>query len=529
MNIRHIVITVLCLSVAIKNYAQKIESAQKFLYSIGYETNTIYYIKDSVTRAQVPEHYFGSNNYLKADAYFAGFSTGIQCEAYLPAVQGYPLALNKAGLVFKYAAYRNKKLGLIVVAGDFYEQFGSGLLFRAWEERSLGINTSVMGGHIAYSFKNYFTVRFLAGKPRRYMDYADSWLYGADVSLDLSSIFSLSECHWVLEGSFLDKHELLSDLEKKIGVFSDIRGISVRTSFDNGHFQIKGEMVKRNPDMSLSNGYHPDVAKAYLVEAGCFIKDFGMMLSLRTLQNMECHSERNDRDIYTQINYTPALTQQHSYSLAGLNPYQVQSIREAGGQFDAFYNFKKESFFGGRWGNKIHLNYSRWYGPANLLDLSQRGYNLFFSDLSLDIEKKWAAAFKTTIFYSYQEYNPIMHMTPGSMWKSHILVTDIIYNFGKSSVRAEAQHLYTKDDRKNWCAALVEFSITPGWSFTIADMWNYGDTGIHYCYGGVSYSASHIHGSLIFGRFKEGYVCSGGVCRLVPAYSGLQLALSVSY
>ena len=36
-----------------------------------------------------------------------------------------------------------------VTLGDFYDQFGSGILFRSYEERTLGIDNAVRGVHVA--------------------------------------------------------------------------------------------------------------------------------------------------------------------------------------------------------------------------------------------------------------------------------------------------------------------------------------------------------------------------------------------
>ena len=92
----------------------------------------------------------------------------------------------------------------------------------------------------------------------------------------------------------------------------------------------------------------------------------------------------------------------------------------------------------------------------------------------------------------------------------------------------ELQHLYTKEDHKNWAAALLEFNVAPKWSVSIQDMWNYGDTKTHYINGNISYTYSKVRFAMNFGRFKEGYLCSGGVCRITPAYTGVNLSMIVT-
>lgn len=157
------------------------------------------------------------------------------------------------------------------------------------------------------------------------------------------------------------------------------------------------------------------------------------------------------------------------------------------------------------------------------------GDELLFRDLTVDIERWFGSNFKMILFYTWQTYNPEIVAKGTELWNSHTVVADLTYKFDrKNSLRLELQHLYTKEDHKNWAAALLEYSFAPRWSVSIQDMWNYGDTKTHYVNGSVSYSYSKVRAALNFGRFKEGYQCSGGVCRVIPAYTGVNLSLIVA-
>ena len=52
----------------------------------SFETNTIYYVDDSVIGSEMEDH-FGSNNYLKLDYTYKNFSAALQDAALLPARQ----------------------------------------------------------------------------------------------------------------------------------------------------------------------------------------------------------------------------------------------------------------------------------------------------------------------------------------------------------------------------------------------------------------------------------------------------------
>lgn len=134
------------------------------------ETNSIYYLTDRKSGAVVPGNKVGSDNYVKLDYQYKKFRAGVQYEAYLPVLQGLPPTLRNSGLVFKYASFQDSNLN--ITAGDFYDQLGNGLIFRSYEERSIGLNTSLEGVRIMYTFRNFLHIKGMLGRPREFMDKA---------------------------------------------------------------------------------------------------------------------------------------------------------------------------------------------------------------------------------------------------------------------------------------------------------------------------------------------------------------------
>ena len=133
-------------------------SAQNHGYVTGsFESNDHYYVEDKVTDSYVRDDAFGVNNYLKLDYYNGGFSAGMQVEGYLPATVGYPRELSGVNLSNLYAAWKDDKFS--VIAGTFYDQFGSGLLFRSWEDRALGLNNAVMGARFTYNYADILSFK----------------------------------------------------------------------------------------------------------------------------------------------------------------------------------------------------------------------------------------------------------------------------------------------------------------------------------------------------------------------------------
>lgn len=223
---------------------------------------------------------------------------------------------------------------------------------------------------------------------------------------------------------------------------------------------------------------------------------------------------------------------QYTYMLTTLHPYGARTGEissrftnsgEMGGQIDVFYNVRRGTWLGGKRGMKIHGNFSTYHTIAE--EGTFKPGNLLFRDISVDIEKWWTRDFKSTLLWSYQEYTP-SYGASRTTWLSNIMVADLLYKFNSSlAARMELQYLVTYEDQKDWMAALVEVSFAPHWSIFAADMYNHGMTKVHYYNGGVSYSKSRTKVTLGYGRYKAGYICSGGVCRQIPAYTGASLSL----
>ena len=99
-----------------------------------------YYNSDTLINAILPDHKMGLNSFANVNYNKGNFSAGIRYESYLNPIEGYPTSFNGTGLGYRYANWKNKSLDVTI--GNFYEQYGSGLILRAYEERNLGVFTT---------------------------------------------------------------------------------------------------------------------------------------------------------------------------------------------------------------------------------------------------------------------------------------------------------------------------------------------------------------------------------------------------
>lgn len=504
----------------------------------SFETNTIYYVDDSVIGSEMEDH-FGSNNYLKLDYTYKNFSAGIQADAYLPALQGYELGeqpgYKKFYLSSKYIQWADRNFEVLL--GDIFDQFGNGLVFRSFEDRQLGINTSLEGIRGIYRFGNYVTVKGLYGRPRLYTDYADSWARGADVSLSLTDIFGMRQVLLSLEGSYMNRHEALDKDETMSEHFAsvglttpDLNLYSGRVNFNWKNLSLRGEYAYKSKDLPTSVAAKAVDGKAILGEVGYYYKTFSISGTFRMLDNMGTLISLYGSGTGNMLNYLPALTRQYTYMLANLNPYQVNVEGEIGGQIDLNYSLRNKHDRHRYW--NFHANVSTFYTLRG--EQSQTGdRQLLWRDINVDVERQWNRKLKTSLLFSCQEWNPD-HGFSSRTYASNIFVGDVTYKFDrKKSLRAEVQYLFSQDYEGNWVAGLLEFGLAPKWSFFVSDMYNQGgtkgETNKNYYNGGFSYTHNRTRVQISYGRNRAGYICSGGVCRYSPAYTGCNIAITSSF
>jgi len=518
---------------------------------------------------------FRANTYLSLDYnFFKNFTVGLQVESYepLPLLNYYP-GYDETNLATYYANYKNEKLD--ITAGYFYEQFGSGLLLRSYEERQLGLNNAMRGGRIKYSPTGFLNFIGLYGQQRNGFKVSNSNIFGFDADIDVSSALNmegLSSFNFGL--SYVGKYESFTPESSSFYTanFPEmINSYSVRADIDFGkiyssiEYSLKGEDVAYTPPSSgvptiIEGNYFK--GNALLFNIGYTKKGIGASATFRRLENMAFYSEReygipgsNEFNMLS-VNFIPALTKQQDYSLANIYIYQAQptlqlqdfagQAGEIGGQFDLFYKFKKETIIGGKYGTKLSANFSYWALLDATFDESQGTYDAEFlkfgsrlnRDFNFEIRKKFSK--KWSSIFTYINTITDKGVTLGGPLgvqgniKANIAIAEVTHKLGKGkSIRIEGQHLWTKQDDKNWAGATLEFNASNRLSFYLNDSYNYGNDvendQIHFYNFGGSYSKGATRIALNYGRQRGGLSCVGGVCRFVPESNGLTVNLSTSF
>lgn len=525
-------------------------------FSGGVESTSQWYQPDEDLGFDRPDDPFRSNNYIRLDYNYGKFSAGIQYEAYLPsALLGYSDRFNDNKIATYYVNYKGEQLD--ITAGYFYEQFGSGMILRSWEDRQIGINNAIKGVRVAYTPNDYTTIKGLIGKPRLGFETTEGTVGGVDVETNLVRIFDSENYSNTLTAglSYVGQYERYTgpdlDFPKTAGNYSARLAYSGNSGiYASAEYVYKGEQPMFNNGVASDKYYD---GNGFLFNLGYSTKGFGINTTFRRLENMGMYAQRDMSEpaanVFNEaiVNYLPALTRQHDYMLTNIYVYQAQpnlnfekqEVGEIGGQVDIFYNLKKGTALGGKYGTKLAVNASYWNGlnaefnaagdeyKTSFLDFGRK----FFHDVNFEINKKWSPKFSSIITYMHQYYDKaIVEGGNYSHIIANVVVGDFLYKFNsKNSIRFELQHLQTKRDKKNWAAALVEYNLNQKWNFYIGDNYNYGnddkDRRFHYYMVGGSYVKESTRIALNYGRQRGGLICVGGVCRYVPENTGFTLSL----
>jgi hypothetical protein len=457
-----------------------------------------------------------------------------------------------------FLQFKNEKID--ITAGYFYEQFGSGLLYRSWEDRALGINNALRGGRFIYKPTKYLTFKSIYGQQRTGFDVSEGKIYGADAELVLSDILKYETTDLSLGLTYVGRNEKTDVVNPKFNSLTN--GFAGRLSFNHNAFYVSTEYDYKSKDAVVQVTEQIDnrlikPGSALLLNLGYSKKGFGIDGSFRRLENMSFFSERdakgnsfNDRI----MNFIPSLTKQHHYNLANIYVYQSQpnviladkdlvKAGEIGGQIDIFYDLKKGTTLGGKNGMKLAFNFSNWNALGGTFYIfNPQDYKTdffgfgkrYFTDYNVEITKKWNPKWLSIFSYINQYYNKKMIEETAGEVNTNILAAETTYKFTTTrSIRVMAEHMWADYDKGNWAGATVEFNFNSKLSLYVLDLYNYGNKvdylQNHYYNIGGAYRKKSTRIAMNYGRQRGGLVCVGGVCRFVPESSGLSLSLNTSF
>ncbi len=522
------------------------ENNDKITFTGSIQSDVLFPQEDTDIGAQKYDEWALTNSYADLHMMSKNVDVGARVEFMRFPLPGYENDFKGWGLANIYAKMHTEKLEITL--GNFYEQFGSGFILRTYEERSLGIDNSLLGARVMAKPLKGVTLKALSGYQRRYWSYNDALVSGGDVELNIdqwSKAMQDNGTFVTLGASMVNKHERTEDIfvdaSHKLNLPENVNAFDVRARVQKGNVSVLAEYAQKSQDPSFDNGYTYGKGHVAMLSASYSKRGMSLLLQAKRSENMAFRSRRSMNGTSSFLNHLPAFTLDHTYALAALYPYATQPGGEWAYQAELGYNFKRKTVLGGKYGTNVKVNFSHVHGIDNAGNLMpgsdgigsafwKWGDEMYYQDINVQIDKRLTKDFKINLMYMNQFYNKTVVEGEGGMIHSNIFVADGKYKFNnKLTLRGELQYLTTGEDQGDWAFALLELSVLPHFMFTVSDMYNCGETDLHYYQGLVTYNVGSHRIQAGYGRTRAGYNCSGGVCRFVPASKGFTISYNYNF
>ena len=519
----------------------------------SFQSDTQWYFEDSLISAQTVDENVRSNTFMQLTYQRGNLSAGIRYEAYLNPLLGFRGEYEGQGIAYRFATYKSDKVELTV--GNFYDQFGSGMIFRAYQEWTLGIDNSIDGVRVKLNLLPGFYIKALTGRQRKFWDKSAGLLRGTDAEWFLHESFpTLTENNWRISigGSFMSR--FLEDDDVNLILPENVSTYGGRISVSKGKFNLNGEYAYKINDPINKNLFNYNPGHGLYLNASYNTKGLGIIATVKRVDNLDFRSERNPLVEELTVNFLPPTTLQHTYRLSTLYPYATQPQGEFGGQIDVIYKIPRKTAIGGKYGTQITLNASVIHGLTKRYTDSVFAYEvdfapppnnekLYFSDFNIEVSRRLSKKLKVTMNYINLFYNKgVIELGDEDNSQDSVGINIVVAEFTykikpKHTIRGELQGMFTNakwdEDQGDWVMALLEYSIRPNLFFSVFDEWNYGNPEQgrrpHYFNASTAYRFGANRVSLGFGRQRAGLLCVGGICRVVPASTGVTLSVTSSF
>ena len=532
-------------------------------FSGSFDANVNFFVEDEEIGAtntpQYDDNLIGIESWLNLRYQKGTFDAGIRLDFF-----------NNSNLYNPMDAYSDFGIGRIyvskqwdqleVTAGHFYDQIGSGIIYKSYEERALLLDNPMLGLRLRYDVNDTWNVMVFGGKQKYYgpeeensvfqkvfYPHWDSWIGGGRIEGYLTA--KNEDATWSLApgGGVVVRHLTEDQMDALANILSSYTpddfidkapyttfaaslyntlAVGAFSWYVEGAYKSKEVFYDLYADRTLWNGEMSE--GKYVLEPGYVVynslsyakKGFGAVLDLKATRNFVNKADPTEPKFNQGfVGYLPPMTRVNTYRLPARYAAATQDLGELAGQLELTYRESAERSY--------LLNYSHITDyDGDLL------YREILGEATFKKPRKrtWIAGLQM-LWYDQERYQG---KTGAPTVKAITPYVDVLYKIKKKqSIRVEAQYMHTEQDFGSWVFALVEVGLAPHWIFELSDMWNVSPTkghdALHYPTFGVTYSTGPHRFSARYVKQVEGIVCSGGICRLEPAFSGVKLQVSSQF
>jgi len=428
-------------------------------------------------------------NWLDVSYQFGGFRTGVMLRSYAPSEEG----LRGTNIEHRFFEFDSGEFG--IRAGHFYGMFGRGLVFNSYEDRIVRVDTR-LDGLIASTRQDRFTVTAFSGTP----SVQDLDIRGIDGEYELGMKFRLGA-----SGLTYRPDDYVSDDGEVRREW--VASGRARQQFSFGDYYVEYGR-RKGWEYGPDDGY--DMGYAFYGNLNLYQGPFSVSWENSDYKRFKIVS---DADGKTPLNRPPSLAREFTWTLLNRAPHNLDADDEKGNNLDILFSSGDWSLLA----SGAHLKNQE----------GETRYELAFGSF----KKENLGPTTITGGFGYQDSEGLRQTVVGEI----TLYTSSTTNW---TLQAEHQHVrmgggtgfdlgaYDQDWFK------LEYSTAPRWAFAaIYEINNKDDIQRPstekegpFPAGQITYTISQGGNlNLWFGKRQAGYLCSGGVCKIEPAFEGVEL------
>jgi hypothetical protein len=529
------------------------------VFSGNFESNFNVFLRDSLIGAanipQYDEQITGGEAWLNLNYSIKGLNLGIRFDMF-----------NNSNLLNPTGSYTDQGIGrwfinkqinkFNVEVGYIYDQIGSGIIYRAWESRPLLIDNALLGAKAVYNINDNWKIKAFTGKQKFLFDVNPGIVKGASIDGFISlgseeSPISLSPGVGIVNRTLAEEsmQTIIDNIKTYIpeeqvipvynvylfSFYNTLSYKSITWYFEGAYKSAEAFFDGTEPRTEITGvttfGKFRKDSGSVLYSSLSFAKGkLGLTIEGKRTENFNFRSDPNLTLNRGLINYIPPMNRFNTYRLTARYAPATQDLSEQAFQIDAKYRLNK--------------NFSFVANFSNITDLRDEKtllYREILGEIVYKSKKTWQLAGGLQLQKYNQELYEVKPEVP--MVSTVTPYLDFLYKFSrKKSLRIETQYMSTEQDFGSWFFALAEYGLAPHWIFEASIMYNSSpsdkspkdpDTGeslnIVYPTLGVVYINKANRFQLRYVKQVEGIVCSGGICRLEPAFSGIKFSVSSNF
>lgn len=425
---------------------------------------------------------------------------------------------------------------LTITGGYIYDQIGSGILFRAYEDRGLLIDNALVGLHLKYKLNDHITLKGFTGQQKNVRNFSrfEPIIKGINAegefsigkvnivpgigalnrTLDQNSMDAIVSTinSYELKGRFVPKYNTYAFTAYNMLTAGDV------SWYVEGAYKTE-EALKANFNSDSLTFHDGSVLYSTL---GYARKGIAVNLTGKRTENFILRTSPNENPPRGNINWQPIV--------ARLRPQRLMARYTPASQDISEMAFGADVLLSPSEALDVTLNYTH---INTLTDVK------LFREIYGEVNYRGLESWIFQGGVQVMEYNSAIYQFHPGMVEAVTPFVEVTYKFdNKRSLRGEVQYMSTEQDFGSLLFVLLEYNIAPNWSFAASDMYTMdlnpeNVAGIkdpqHFYNFFIAYNKGPHRFSAAYVKQVEGINCTGGVCRYEPAFSGLKLMITSSF